>query len=223
MTEAVGAKRPKKCRKIENDFSSSILQRLFCHYAQPPIHTTNRGQSENKPFDVAEIFGEFDTDASGTWSDREIRTLLARMHNLPLYLETVRDFEAKIVNCSRHLPRDVSDPPGGAVPLYERYYDSKLPVVTFALVQQCAAVEQELRSHFRDRRRFRHEVVGDEEVSFKSLTSNVSDVVRALDDLRKAPTKFICINDDQGSVYQGDWFGTSFCCFRMRCGRTERK
>ena len=122
------------------------------------------------------------------------------MHNLPLYLETVRDFEAKIVNCSRHLPGDVSDPPAGAVPLYERYYDSKLPVVSEALVVRCPGIVSELKSHFMDRRRFKHEVVGDDDVSFKSLTSNVSDVVRALDDLRKAPTKFICINDDQGRV-----------------------
>ena len=116
------------------------------------------------------------------------------MHNLPLYLETVRDFEAEIVNCSRHLPREISDVP---VPLYERYYDSKLPVVSQALVARCPGTVEELRSHFMDRRRFKHEVVPDEDVSFKSLTSNVSDVVRALDDLRKAPTKFICINDDQ--------------------------
>lgn len=121
------------------------------------------------------------------------------MHNLPLYLETVRDFEAKIVNCSRHLPRDISEVP---VPLYERYYDSKLPVVSKALVVRCPGIAAELKSHFKDRRRFKHEVVGDEEVSFKSLTSNVSDVVRALDDLRKAPTKFICINDDQGRAIE---------------------
>ena len=122
-------------------------------------------------------------------------TLLARMHNLPLYIETVRDFEAKIVNCSRHLPRDISCAP---VPLYERYFDSKLPVVSEALVVRCPGIVDELKSHFQDRRRFKHMVFGDEEVSFKSLTSNVSDVVGALDDLRKAPTKFICINDDQG-------------------------
>ncbi len=57
------------------------------------------GQRRNES--AGEIFDEFDTDGSGTWSDREIRTLLARMHSLPLYLDTVRRFEEKIINCSK--------------------------------------------------------------------------------------------------------------------------
>ncbi len=80
--------------------------------------------SEKASMDVGQIFDEFDTDDSGTWSDREIRTLLARVcelselgdgnplqksaiflspqiYNLPLYLDTVRKFEEKIINCSK--------------------------------------------------------------------------------------------------------------------------
>ena len=57
--------------------------------------------SEKHDFSAEEVFDEFDTDGSGTWSDREIRTLLARIHKLPLYLETVRNFEEKIIDCSK--------------------------------------------------------------------------------------------------------------------------
>lgn len=38
--------------------------------------------SEKASMDVGQIFDEFDTDDSGTWSDREIRTLLARVGEL---------------------------------------------------------------------------------------------------------------------------------------------
>ncbi len=57
--------------------------------------------SEKRSLSVAEVFDEFDTDGSGTWSDREIRTLLTRVHNLPLNLETVRKLDDKIINCSK--------------------------------------------------------------------------------------------------------------------------
>ena len=77
--------------------------------------------SETRDFSAAEVFDEFDTDDSSTWSDREIRTLLARMHRLPLYIETVRAFEDKIVECSKvvHVEQTVK------APAYERYLQGK--------------------------------------------------------------------------------------------------
>jgi hypothetical protein len=59
-----------------------------------------------------------------TWSDREIRTLLARMYPLPLDYNLVINFESIISNCSRLVNlQDVSTatPPAG-----ERYLDSTL-------------------------------------------------------------------------------------------------
>ena len=35
--------------------------------------------SETRNFNVMDVFEEFDTDKSDTWSDREIRTLLTRL------------------------------------------------------------------------------------------------------------------------------------------------
>ena len=107
---------------------------------------THYVMSEQRDFDFDSLFTEFDTDGSGTWSDREIRTLLTRIHHLPLYLETVRDFEAEILNCSRDLPKSLTDVPA---PPYERYYDSQLPVVSKALVSRCEKVKEKLSQHFK--------------------------------------------------------------------------
>ena len=56
--------------------------------------------SETKDFNVADVFREFDTDGSDTWSDREIRTLLTRVHDLPLTLKSIKAFEKMFVDCS---------------------------------------------------------------------------------------------------------------------------
>lgn len=149
--------------------------------------------SEMKAFDVQEIFNQFDTDVSGTWSDREIRTLLTRMHNLPLYLETVREFEARINDCASKMPAIVSNV---KTRINDRYYDSKLPTITFDLIANCPSVVDELKLHFANRHRYKHTTLEDADVAFKKLTSNLSDVVKDLDDLRRNQFKFICLNDD---------------------------
>lgn len=40
-----------------------------------------------QPLNVAQVFDEVDTDHSGVLSDREIRTLATRVHELPLSLQ----------------------------------------------------------------------------------------------------------------------------------------
>ena len=117
------------------------------------------------------------------------------MHSLPLYLETVREFEGKIRNCSRNLPSKLSSV---EAPPYERYFDSDLPVVSRELIAHCVDVVAELSEHFRDRKRYPHHVVENAagEAAFKQLRSNMSEVVRELDDLRRNTYKFVCINDN---------------------------
>ena len=80
--------------------------------------------SERQQFDPGNIFDEFDTDYSGTWSDREIRTLLTRLNELPLTLEVLDGFEQDLKNCAAGLPKDYSS--GIPTPGYERYVDSTL-------------------------------------------------------------------------------------------------
>jgi UDP-N-acetylglucosamine-lysosomal-enzyme len=80
--------------------------------------------SERRAFDPEAIFDEFDTDNSGTWSDREIRTLLTRLNELPLTLEALDGFEQDLKNCAAGLPEEYSK--GISTPSYERYVDSTL-------------------------------------------------------------------------------------------------
>jgi hypothetical protein len=68
-----------------------------------------------------------------TWSDREIRTLLTRLYDIPLNYARVVKFENDIVNCSKDLSEELSDI-NIPTPPYERYQDSKL--VIYSLVQK---------------------------------------------------------------------------------------
>lgn len=56
-----------------------------------------------------------------TWSDREIRNLLAQIYELPLSYEIVDHFDGLLFNCSEFQKYpEVETPPN------ERYLDSKL-------------------------------------------------------------------------------------------------
>ena len=87
--------------------------------------------SEKLEFYVSNIFDEFDTDESKSWSDREIRTLLTRIYSLPLDSDAVLDFEEMITTCASNdsLLVNLPEPVVSDYPPYERYYDSKLPTV----------------------------------------------------------------------------------------------
>ncbi|XP_011343574.1 N-acetylglucosamine-1-phosphotransferase subunits alpha/beta isoform X3 [Ooceraea biroi] len=149
--------------------------------------------SERRKVPTGEIFDIFDTDKSRTWSDREIRTLLSRLYPLPLDYNLVVEFESAITNCSRRtdVPEIVDVPPG------ERYLDSTLPVVSKGLILNCESVYKRMRSKFGESSQYPYEIIkaGKNEI-FEMLTSNVSRTVQLLDEIRKSPKKFICLNDD---------------------------
>ncbi|XP_068087207.1 N-acetylglucosamine-1-phosphotransferase subunits alpha/beta [Anabrus simplex] len=143
---------------------------------------------------LEEVFDTFDTDLSGTWSDREIRTLLTRAYELPLSYHRVIQFEEEVCNCSRNSPSMsvVATPP------YERYQDSKLPVVSKELILNCEPISSILKEKFAQSRKYKTEVVKEkyQDVTFKMLNSNLSQLITLLDDVRKEPKKFICLNDN---------------------------
>lgn len=87
--------------------------------------------SETRDFDPFVVFQEFDTDNSDTWSDREIRTLLTRIYDLPLTLNYIKSFEKLIVDCAADL-KSYNVP--SSTPSFERYFDSDLPIVSSDLV-----------------------------------------------------------------------------------------
>lgn len=153
--------------------------------------------SEKRKVPIEEIFDMFDTDKSRTWSDKEIRTLLSRLYPLPLDYNLVMEFENAITNCSRDttLSEIIDVPPG------ERYLDSTLPIVSKELILNCESVSRRMQSKFGESSQYPHEIVkaGKNEI-FEMLTSNVSLTVQLLDEIRRDPKKFICLNDDMDPI-----------------------
>lgn len=159
---------------------------------------------ERIKFNAQHVFEEYDTDGSGTWSDREIRTLLTRIHDLPIGLEHINTFEKILIDCANNLTTQGVDLHVPSTPAYERYYDSKLPIISLKLVMYCDAMVSFLESHLKDRRKYKYTLVENPDASFKTITSNVSQVVSALDDLRRYPKKFVCINDNTESSEESE-------------------
>ncbi|KAL0962884.1 hypothetical protein UPYG_G00346720 [Umbra pygmaea] len=144
---------------------------------------------------VSEVFDKIDTDHSGVLSDREIRTLATRIHELPLNLQDLTGLEQMLINCSKMLPTNLTQL-HIVSPTQEAYYDPSMPPVTKGLVVHCKAVTERIHKAFRDQNKYKFEIMGEEEIAFKMVRTNVSHVVGQLDDIRKNPRKFICLNDN---------------------------
>ncbi|KAK7149624.1 hypothetical protein R3I94_009059 [Phoxinus phoxinus] len=144
---------------------------------------------------ISEVFDEIDTDHSGVLSDREIRTLATRIHELPLSLQDLTSLEQMLINCSKSLPSNLTQL-HTVSPTQEAYYDPSMPPVTKGLVIHCKPIIERIQKAFRDQNKYKFEIMGEEEIAFKMIRTNVSHVVGQLDDIRKNPRKFICLNDN---------------------------
>ncbi|XP_051974292.1 N-acetylglucosamine-1-phosphotransferase subunits alpha/beta [Xyrauchen texanus] len=144
---------------------------------------------------ISEVFDEIDTDHSGILSDREIRTLATRIHELPLSLQDLTSLEQMLINCSKTLPFNLTQI-HSVSPTQEAYYDPSMPPVTKGLVIHCKPITERIHKAFRDQNKYKFEIMGEEEIAFKMIRTNVSHVVGQLDDIRKNPRKFICLNDN---------------------------
>uniref|UniRef100_A0AAR2JRC9 N-acetylglucosamine-1-phosphotransferase subunits alpha/beta n=1 Tax=Pygocentrus nattereri TaxID=42514 RepID=A0AAR2JRC9_PYGNA len=144
---------------------------------------------------VSQVFDEIDTDHSGVLSDREIRTLATRIHELPLSLQDLTGLEQMLINCSKTLPSNQTQL-HMVNPTQETYYDPSMPPVTKGLVIHCKLIAEKIQKAFKDQNKYKFEIMGEEEIAFKMVRTNVSHVVGQLDDIRKNPRKFICLNDN---------------------------
>ncbi|XP_032637826.2 N-acetylglucosamine-1-phosphotransferase subunits alpha/beta [Chelonoidis abingdonii] len=148
-----------------------------------------------QPLNISQVFDEVDTDQSGILSDREIRTLATRIHELPLSLQDLTSLEQMLINCSKALPANMTHI-NVIPPTQEAYYDPNLPPVTKNLLTNCKPVTDRIRKAYKDKNKYRFEIMGEEEIAFKMIRTNVSHVVGQLDDIRKNPRKFVCLNDN---------------------------
>ncbi|KAH8292600.1 hypothetical protein KR018_010176 [Drosophila ironensis] len=159
--------------------------------------------SEKRVLGVGEIFDEFDTDGSGTWSDREVRTFLTRIYPPPLDWSAMRYFEEVIQNCTRSLGLDTKvETVEHSTLVYERYEDSNLPTITRDLVVRCSLLAEALAANFSVRRKYRYHLNPKRtpNSNFVMLTSNLTEVVESLDSMRRNPRKFNCINDNMSAT-----------------------
>ncbi|KAL4612671.1 N-acetylglucosamine-1-phosphotransferase subunits alpha/beta [Arapaima gigas] len=151
--------------------------------------------SAHQQLNISEVFDEIDTDHSGVLSDREIRTLATRIHELPLSLQDLTGLEQMLINCSKTLPINLTQL-HMINPTQEAYYDPSMPPVTKGLIVNCKPITERIHKAFRDQNKYKFEIMGEEEIAFKMVRTNVSHVVGQLDDIRKNPRKFICLNDN---------------------------
>lgn len=154
-----------------------------------------------QPLNISQIFHEVDTDGSEVLSDREIRTLATRIHQLPLSLQDLTGLEHMLINCSKAL--QLNNTENSIAPAtQESYYDPNLPPVTKQLVISCKPVIDLIRKAYKDKNKYRFEIMGEEDIAFKMIRTNVSHVVGQLDDIRKNPRKFICLNDNINHIHK---------------------
>ncbi|KAL2775782.1 N-acetylglucosamine-1-phosphotransferase subunits alpha/beta precursor, partial [Daubentonia madagascariensis] len=141
-----------------------------------------------QPLNISQVFDEVDTDQSGVLSDREIRTLATRIHDLPLSLQDLTGLEHMLINCSKMLPANITQL-NNIPPTQEAYYDPNLPPVTKSLVTNCKPVTDKIHKAYKDKNKYRFEIMGEEEIAFKMIRTNVSHVVGQLDDIKKNPRR----------------------------------
>ncbi|XP_070199901.1 N-acetylglucosamine-1-phosphotransferase subunits alpha/beta-like [Littorina saxatilis] len=148
--------------------------------------------------DATTVFDQMDTDHSGILSDRELRTLATRLNELPLYLETLTGIENMFINCSKSLTPELEQKYSQQVLALtnEQYYDQEMPQVTKLLFLNCTPVVNQIKEKFKARPKYKTTILDDSDVAFKMIQGNVSRVVGQLDDIRKNPKKFICLNDN---------------------------
>ena len=119
----------------------------------------------------------------GTLSEKELRTLAAKMFSLPLQPAVVRQLESMLLNCSKESKTD-----GKTIQF------SSL-VVTRDLILNCQPIVKTLMDETKQKR-YKFEVIGDEDITFKMIRNNVSLLIYQLDWIRKNRRKFVCLNDN---------------------------
>ncbi|TKC33687.1 hypothetical protein EI555_012592, partial [Monodon monoceros] len=107
-----------------------------------------------QPLNISQVFDEVDTDQSGVLSDREIRTLATRIHDLPLSLQDLTGLEHVLINCSKMLPANITQL-NNIPPTQEAYYDPNLPPVTKSLVTNCKPVTDRIHKAYKDKNKYR--------------------------------------------------------------------
>ncbi len=96
----------------------------------------------------------------------------------------MQDLERMLVNCSHPSNR------------MTQQLKASLPFVNRELLQHCKPIVQMLADNRKDKLKYRYEEMSDDDVTFKMIRNNVSQLVFQLDWIRKNKRKFVCLNDN---------------------------
>ncbi|XP_028409646.1 N-acetylglucosamine-1-phosphotransferase subunits alpha/beta-like [Dendronephthya gigantea] len=150
---------------------------------------------QTKAFDVSLLFQEVDADKSGTLSDRELRTLVTKFNDVPLKAGTLNKVIEQLRNCSRVFENSTNT----VRPHSDRQHGYDLPPITQTLLQHCEPIMKQMNKSTKSTKqesKFKHEIVGEEDIAFKMIKNNATHVLKQLDGIRKNRKKFICLNDN---------------------------
>ena len=145
----------------------------------------------------SEIFAEFDRDKSGVLSDREMRLLITKIHELPIRLEHLTALEDDLKECydNKTYHEQVKNP--------EKYFDKKMPQVTEKFALSCPKFLDRIEVVKKGKKKYKTKELDDSEIEFQMIGSNVSSVIGQLDHVRKNQKKFLCINDNMDHSSKG--------------------
>ncbi|XP_022777777.1 N-acetylglucosamine-1-phosphotransferase subunits alpha/beta-like [Stylophora pistillata] len=142
---------------------------------------------QKKDPNVIEFFADVDADHSGVLSEREMRTLAARLYTLPLDLNDLNSLEKTLLRCDNRSVPDTNS----SIPSHQG-----LPLVSLEFLQQCDPLLKLLNDSYKGAAKYKYETVGDEDVAFHMIRDNATAVLRQLDNIRGKKKKFVCLNDN---------------------------
>lgn len=125
----------------------------------------------------AEFVGSSDTDGNGFLSKGELKIFMTRLYDLPLSENSRSHFWTVIKAC---FGKEETDSRAVSVPD----------------IASCTNISSLIDKAIKNVTKYNHEIVDDREVTFKMLKSNATKVQIDLDYIRRAPKKFICLNDN---------------------------
>ncbi|KNC48218.1 N-acetylglucosamine-1-phosphotransferase subunit beta [Thecamonas trahens ATCC 50062] len=140
---------------------------------------------EKREFELEQYFHEhIDVDADGYMSDNELRTLAARIYELPLDYGQLGEL---------HQAMEEAYEVVHGVPVGETG-----PELGFDLqvLSAAPAVVDRIMDHIGELLQNRFEIKDTDDVAFQMIGDNETDVNRALDGIRRNRHKFVCLNDN---------------------------
>ncbi|XP_054609096.1 N-acetylglucosamine-1-phosphotransferase subunits alpha/beta-like isoform X2 [Dunckerocampus dactyliophorus] len=144
---------------------------------------------------ISEVFDTADKDQSGVLSDSEIEALAMRIHKKPLKPTDLKSLDNELITCSKTLPNKVTQN-HRVKHSQEVYIDQNMPQITKDLLLNCKTVTGRIRQAFTDKKKYKYQIMGEQEIHFRLITNNMVSALRHFKEVRAQPKKFICMNDD---------------------------